>query len=82
MKIMKLVFTLSHGCHQTRGFKNLEVLRDRLARQAHLVFHRQSCAQLKERLTISSEKFVKDRPTRRRSDRLKDVAHNSTIGKS
>ncbi len=82
MKIVKFVLALSYGADKTRRLQNFKMLRDRLSRQPQLMLHRQSRAQLKERLTVPLDQFIQDRPSCRRNDRLEDVAHIAIIGKS
>jgi hypothetical protein len=53
LQVVELVPPLSNADQEPGGFHNVEVLRDALPRRADLVLHRESRAQLEERLTIS-----------------------------
>jgi hypothetical protein len=62
---MKLEAALAPGLDQACGFQSLEVLRDRLARGAELMFGRQPRADLEQGLAVALGQFIKDPPAGR-----------------
>lgn len=81
MKMVKLVPALSNRGDQPSRRQYIEMLRDCLSCQPHLVLHSQTCAQLEQRLAVSVDQFVKNRAADWSSDRLEDIAHRLIIGK-
>lgn len=81
MQVMEFVFAPALARDKTNSLKHLQMLRNRLSRQPHLMLHGKTSAQLKQRLAIPLHEFVKDRPSRWCGKRLKDIAHLSIIGK-
>ena len=79
---MELVPALA-ACRDEAGmFENVEVLRDRLACRAHLMFHREPRADLKEGLTVSCAELIEDCSPGRVRQGLEDVTQTQRmIGK-
>jgi hypothetical protein len=63
------------GGEEADGFEHVEMLRDRLTREAKPVLHRQARAQLEQRLPIPLVKLIEDRASRGSGDRFEDVGH-------
>src|SRR5690348_14691054 len=78
---MELVPALLPRPDQAGGLEHVEVLRDRLPRQAEPVVGQQPPAQLEERLTVAVSELVEDRAARGSRQGLEDVRHLRTIGK-
>ena len=74
---MKLVSTLPLRRDESGRLEHVEVLRDGLPRQAQAVLHRQSGAELKQRLAIPLVQFVENRSPRRSDQCLEDIGHCS-----
>lgn len=76
---MEFVSALA-ACRDEAGvFENLEMLRDRLARRTHLMFHHQARADLKEGLAVSCAELIEDRPPGRVRQGLEDVTQAAKI---
>jgi hypothetical protein len=64
------------------GFEHVEMLRDRLTREAQPVLHREARAQLEQRLSVALVKLVEDGPPRGGGERFEHIGHGRIIGKS
>ena len=73
--MVEFVSTLSLCFNQACRFKNVQVLRNSLARHADLVLHQQPRTELEERLPISFAQFIQNCPSHRRYNRFEDIAH-------
>ena len=71
---MELVSAFALAAHETSRLQHLEVLRDRLSRHPEFVLHREPGAQLEQRLAVSIVQLVENRPSRRRRERVEDIA--------
>jgi len=79
---MELVPAFPPGGDKARALEHLEMLRDGLPGGAEAVFHRQSAAYLEQRLPVSLDELIEDRPPRRIGECLEQVTHRPmTIGK-
>jgi len=72
---VKFVSALSLSFNQACSFKDVQVLRNSLARHADLVLHHQPRAEFEERLPISLAEFIQNCPSHRRYNRFEDIAH-------
>ncbi len=76
---MKLEPASSPRGEETGRLEDVEMLGDGLASRTQPVLHREATAQLEQRLTVSVDELIEDRPPRGISERLEEVGHDSTI---
>jgi hypothetical protein len=74
-QIVEFVSTLSLSFNQAGSFKDVQVLRNSLARHTDLVLHQQPRAEFEERLPVSLAQFIQNRPSHRRYNRFENIAH-------
>ena len=75
IKIVERVPTLVAGADQSGRHEEVDVLGNGLAGRAKLVFGRQPCAQLEQRLPIAVGELVKDCPSGGVGQCFEDVTH-------
>ena len=76
---MEFVPALTPSRYEAGAFQDVDVLRDRLAGRAHLMFHREARADLKERLAVSCAELIEDCPPGRVRQSLEDIAQTKQI---
>lgn len=79
---MELVSTRALGPDQSGRFEHVEVLGDGLSRSAHTVPRDEPTADLEQSLAVAIGQLVQDRPPGSVGQRLEQVTHPDTIGKS
>ena len=82
IQVVELVTAVPSGRHQSGPLEHLEMLGNGLSRQADPMLHRQTGAQLEQRLPIPFVQLVEDCSPSRCRKRLVDVAHPFMICKS
>jgi len=81
VEVVELVPSLAPAAHQARRLEHRKVLRNGLSRQSEPVLHRQTGAELEQRLAVAVGELVEDRAPGRRRKRMEDITDVWIIGK-
>src|SRR5690606_34476612 len=74
---VELVAAAPLGGYQPRALEHVEMLRDRLPARRDAVLHRQSAADLEQRLLVAIREFIEDRAAGAVAQCVEEVVHGS-----